>query len=448
MKNKLITLSCVTILMLLLTAPVGYGQTLTTLVSFDLTNGASPLAGLVQGRDGNFYGTTPQLFGTNDLGTVFKMTPAGALTTLVAFNGTNGANPRAGLVQGNDGNFYGTTAGSGASDRGMIFKITSAGELATLVSFNGTNGAAPQAGLVQGSDGNFYGTTADGGAFNLGTVFMMTPTGVLTTLVSFDGTNGAVPEACLVQGNDGNFYGTTVLGGDSYNGTVFMVTPSGTLTNLVSFNGFNGSNPYAGLMLGSDGNFYGTTVNAGPGGGYRYGTVFMVTPSGTLTTLYTFTGDDGGDSQTGLIEGSDGNFYGTTRFGGANAEGTVFKITPSGMLKTLVSFAGINGDEPLAGLTQGSDGNFYGTTYGGGMNGCGTVFRIEMPPVLTAVSDRGKFLLSWPTNDVGWTIQTTTDLALSNWSDSAELPTLVAGRYVTTNGMTNAVQFFRLHRSQ
>src|ERR1019366_4730199 len=214
MKNKLITLSCVTILMLLLTAPVGYGQTLTTLVSFDLTNGASPLAGLVQGRDGNFYGTTPQLFGTNDLGTVFKMTPAGALTTLVAFNGTNGANPRAGLVQGNDGNFYGTTAGSGASDRGMIFKITSAGELATLV--------------------------------------------------SFDGTNGAVPEACLVQGNDGNFYGTTVLGGDSYNGTVFMVTPSGTLTNLVSFNGFNGSNPYAGLMLGSDGNFYGTTVNAGP----------------------------------------------------------------------------------------------------------------------------------------------------------------------------------------
>jgi uncharacterized repeat protein (TIGR03803 family) len=399
MKNKLITHLCVTILMLLLTAPVGYGQTLTTLVSFDLTNGASPLAGLVQGSDGNFYGTTPQLFGTNDLGTVFKMTPAGALTTLVAFYGTNGANPRAGLVQG--------------------------------------------------SDGNFYGTTADGGAFNLGTVFMMTPTGVLTTLVSFDGTNGADPEACLVQGRDGNFYGTTVSGGDSYNGIVFMVTPSGTLTNLVSFNGFNGSNPYAGLILGSDGNFYGTTVNAGtgPGGGYHYGTVFMMTPSGALTTLHAFTGDDGGDSQTGLIEGRDGNFYGTTRFGGANAEGIVFKITPSGVLMTLVSFDGTNGDEPLAGLTQGGDGHFYGTTYGGGMNGDGTIFRIEMPPVLTAVSDKGELLLSWPTNNVGWTMQTATDLGLSNWADSSELPAIVAGSYVVTNSMTNAIQFFRLHRS-
>ena len=125
----------------------------------------------------------------------------------------------------------------------------------------------------------------------------MTPTGMLTTLVSFDGTNGADPEACLVQGNDGNYYGTTVLGGDSYNGTVFMVTPSGTLTNLISFNGFNGSNPDAGLMLGSDGNLYGTTGSAGPGGGfYSYGTVFMITPSGTLTTLHNFTGDDGAGS--------------------------------------------------------------------------------------------------------------------------------------------------------
>ena len=438
--------------MLLLTAPVGYGQTLTTLVSFDLTNGASPLAGLVQGRDGNFYGTTAQLFSTNELGTVFKMTPAGALTTLTTFYGTNGANPRAGLVQGNDGNFYGTTAAGGAFNCGTVFTMTPAGVLTTLVSFDGTNGADLEACLVQGNDGSFYGTTATGGAFNCGTVFRMTSTGGLTTLVSFDGTNGAEPEACLVQGRDGNFYGTTVLGGDSYSsGTVFMVTPSGTLTNLLSFNGFNGSNPCAGLILGSDGNFYGTTVNAGtgPGGGHHYGTVFMMTPSGALTTLYAFTaGDDGGDSQTGLIEGRDGNFYGTTRFGGANANGTVFKITPSGMLTTLVSFDGTNGDEPLADLTQGSDGHFYGTTYGGGMDGDGTIFRIEMPPILSAVPDRGELLLSWPTNNVGWTMQTATDLGVSNWADSSELPATVAGSYVVTNGMTNAIQFFRLHRSQ
>ena len=151
MKNKLITLSCVTILMLQLTAPAGYGQTLTALVSFAITNGALPLAGLVQGSDGNFYGTTSQTFSTNDIGTIFKMTPAGALTTLVAFNGTNGANPRAGLLQGNDGNFYGTTAGITESDPGMIFKMTPAGELTKLVSFNGTNGAAPQAGRCRGA---------------------------------------------------------------------------------------------------------------------------------------------------------------------------------------------------------------------------------------------------------------------------------------------------------
>lgn len=174
----------------------------------------------------------------------------------------------------------------------------------------------------------------------------------------------------------------------------------------------------------------------------------MMTPSGTLTTLHTFNGADGGDSQTGLIEGSDRNFYGTTRFGGTNANGTVFKITPSGALTSLISFDGTDGDEPLAGLTQGSDGNFYGTTYGGGVIGYGLVFRIEMPPVLTAISDKSKFLLSWPTNGAGWTIQATANLELSIWSDSAELPALVAGRYVITNGMTNAVQFFRLHRSQ
>jgi len=116
-------------------------------------------------------------------------------------------------------------------------------------------------------------------------------------------------------------------------------------------------------------------------------------------------------------------------------------------LTTLVSFDVTNGASPRAGLVRGSDGNFYGTTpQAFSTNVRGTVFK--MTPVLTAVSDGGEFLLSWPTNDVGWTLQTTTDLALSNWSDAAELPALVAGRHVITNGMTNAIQFFRLQRSQ
>jgi uncharacterized repeat protein (TIGR03803 family) len=142
--------------------------------------------------------------------------------------------PAAALVQGNDGNFYGTTASGGTkANNGTVYQMTPAGMLTTLVSFNGTNGSYPAAGLVQGSDGNFYGTTVSGGAGGLGTVFRVTPAGVLTTLVSFGKTNGAAPLAALVQGSDGNFYGTTSLGGNlSLNngagyGAVFKMTPAG-----------------------------------------------------------------------------------------------------------------------------------------------------------------------------------------------------------------------------
>lgn len=136
------------------------------------------------------------------------MTPAGALTTLVSFNGTNGSYPVAGLVQGSDGNFYGATVLGGANNRGTVFKMTPAGALTTLVSFNGLNGSSPFAALVQGTNGNFYGTTAGGNgywvsgsaSYNYGTVFEMTPVGVLTTLHVFSGANGYNPSAGLVLG--------------------------------------------------------------------------------------------------------------------------------------------------------------------------------------------------------------------------------------------------------
>jgi len=175
------------------------------------------------------------------LGTVFKMTPAGVLTTLVFFNGSNGGNQAAGLVQGTNGDFYGITALGGNLSLnlgygfGTVFKMTPAGTLTTQVSFNLANGYNPSAGLLQGSDGNFYGTTAGGGAGGGGTVFKMTPAGALTTLVSFHGTDGNSPQAPLVQGGDGNFYGTTTYGGAGGKGTVFQVTPAGALTTLVSF---------------------------------------------------------------------------------------------------------------------------------------------------------------------------------------------------------------------
>jgi uncharacterized repeat protein (TIGR03803 family) len=353
-----------------------------------------PSTALVQGNDGNFYGTTAY-GGTNNEGTLFQVTPAGVLTTLVSFNGANGSHPAAGLVEGNDGNFYGTTASGGTNgNNGTVFKMTSARTLTTLVYFNGTNGSYPLAGLVQGSDGNLYGTTVSGGAGGLGTVFQMTSAGVLTTLVSFSNANGAAALAGLAQGTDGSFYGTTSLGGNlSLNngagyGTVFKITPAGVLTRLAMFTGANGCYPTAGLAQGTNGNFYGTTDyggNVSTNAGYGLGTVFKMTPAGVLTTLVSFNLANGYNPSASLIQGSDGNFYGTTAGGGAHGCGTVFKMTPAGVLTTLVSFNGADGNSPQASLVQGSDGNFYGTTTYGGASGRGTMFQVTPAGGLTTL---------------------------------------------------------------
>jgi uncharacterized repeat protein (TIGR03803 family) len=344
-----------------------------------------PSAGLVQGSDGNFYGTTAYGGTNGNNGTVFQMTPAGALTTLVSFNGANGSHPLATLVQGTDGNFYGTTAYGGTNGNfGTVFQMTPAGALTMLVSFNGTNGIYPTAGLVRGTNGSFYGTTLFGGASGLsgfGTVFQMTPAGALTTLVSFNNTNGNEPFTALVQGTNGNFYGTTLGDNASGHGTVFQMTAAGALTTLLHFNGNTGDSPL-GLVQGSDGNFYDTTFGGGASGG---GTVFKMTPAGGLTTLVSFNRTNGINPLAALVQGSDGNFYGTTLCGGTGGAGTVFKMTPAGVLTTLISFTGANGNNPQGALVQGSDGNFYGTTEFGGTHGLGTVFQVTTNGTLTTL---------------------------------------------------------------
>src|SRR3989442_398809 len=241
---------------------------------------------------------------------------------------------------------------------------------------------SPVAPLIQGVDGNFYGTTSQGGAAGTGTVFQVTLAGAFTVLYTFTGgTDGDYPYAGVIQGADGNFYGTTYQGGASGAGTVFRLTPAGAITVLYAFTGgADGAYPYGGVILGTDGNLYGT---ASQGGAANAGIVFQLTPDGRLTALHASAGGatDGTYPLGGLIQGSDGNFYGTTLSGGGADGGTVFQVTPAGTTSILYAFTGANdGAYPYAGVIQASDGNFYGTSQSGGAFGAGTAFRLTTKP--------------------------------------------------------------------
>jgi uncharacterized repeat protein (TIGR03803 family) len=365
-------------------------------VNFAGANGANPGRPPIQGRDGNLYGTTTN-GGANGHGVLFKMTPAGALTPLYSFcpetGCADGSHPSA-LALGTDGNFYGGAANGGAFGYGTIFKVTGEDTLTTLHSFDGTDGASPFDRMVQVSSGNFYGTTPYGGnlgecgGIGCGTVFEITPSGTLTTLHDFcslpDCADGGVLFESLALDTDGDFYGATWVGGPANAGTVFKITPTGTLTTIYSFCVVDypfcsdGIRPL-GPVLGKDGNFYGTTASGGANG---EGSVFKITPSGTLTTIYSFCAQiacmDGSDARSGIILGSDGNFYGTTYYGGVHNEGTVFKITRAGVLTTLHSFDGTDGYDPIGVLFQATNGAFYGQTTLGGSGGDGTIFSLAV----------------------------------------------------------------------
>jgi uncharacterized repeat protein (TIGR03803 family) len=389
-------------------AQAAWAQPPTTLLSFNGTNGKKPDGTLIQATNGDFYGTTA-LGGANNscyqggCGTVFKITPSGTPTTLHSFDGADGEDPYAGLVEASNGDFYGTTPNGGNFGGancalygcGTVFKITPSGTLTTLHGFcsqaSCPDGEDPVAGLIQAANGDLYGTTYLGGANSAGTIFKITPNGALTTLYSFCSQSGckdgAGPQAALVQGTDGDLYGTTQ--GDGLYGSVFKITPSGTLTTLYSFcpspqtGCTDGYAPFAGLVQATNGDFYGTTEL---GGTKNFGTVFKITPAGALTTLYSFAdGADGGNPFAGLVLATDGNFYGTT-FSGAGG-GTIFKITPSGALTTLSSALA----SPYGGLVQATNGDFYGTTTEGGA-GYGTVFSLSvgLGPFVKTLPTSGK----------------------------------------------------------
>ena len=394
-------------------------QTFTRLTKFNGDNGAWPTFGsLIQGPDGNFYGTT-SFGGANNAGSVFKITPHGRVTSVYSFCSQAGCNdgqvPNDSLVQTLDGNFYGTTYEGGVINNGTVFELTPKGVLTTLHSFcssNCSDGLFPYAGLTLAPDGEFYGVTSrTGGAMSIyGTVFEMSQMGQLTTLYTFcartnciDGSSGA---RGLTLAANGNFYGVTGDGGAQSAGTIFKITPDGEFRTLHSFNRSDGATPNP-LIQATNGNLYGTTLG---GGTNNSGVIFELTPEGQFQVLYNFCSQmncaDGANPYAPLMEGSDGNFYGTTTFGGASqinhdslGFGTVYQITPAGQFTTLHTFCAGGGDcadgaYPEAGLTQGTDGNFYGVTYGrlACPGNCGTVFNLSMglAPFIEASQDFGR----------------------------------------------------------
>jgi uncharacterized repeat protein (TIGR03803 family) len=393
-------------------------QTFTLLYSFQGPNqseGSYPL-GLVQGTSGYLYGATAagggEGTGDDDSGTFFKINTSGKETILCSFYYTPCAGaqaPTANLVLGSNGIFY------GVDGDGQVFKVTASGKLTVLYT---SSASVPVAPLIQATNGDFYGTAKNGGIYNncygdCGSVFKITPAGKLTTLHSFCAvvqnsacTDGDEPTFALVQGSDGDLYGTTSGGGtdgvnDGY-GTIFKITPIGTLTTIYSFPGYTPSS--SALVQGADGNFYGTTSAGGTGTYGAGGTFFTATPSGDVTYLYNFCSLNhcaDGEQPTNIYLATDGNFYGITWSGGANNQGTIFQITPGGTLTTLHSFDGTDGSGPNGGgtLMQDTNGTFYGTMQEGGESwpGCsptcvGTIFSLDtgLGPFVETLPTSGK----------------------------------------------------------
>lgn len=384
-----VAISCITVL-------VGTGgPTVSTLYSFTgaSTDAAAPNGSLVQGRDGNLYGTAQG--GTN--GTFFKIALTGHETVLDFFvpeSRYDNTVPQVGVIEASDGNFYGTAAGPAESPySGGVFGVTPTGVVSTLFEAVGLEaGAEPWlGGVIESSAGYLYAIDNYDGeirgfAINGNT---QNPAPAPNNSPLPGGRMSGAPAASLLQASDGTFYLTTEA-------AVYKEI-AGTFTPIYSFGGVpnDASSPNVPLIQGSDGNLYGTTAFGGtpsaacPNG---CGTVFRITPAGAETVLHSF-GSSAADGQTpsgALVQGIDGNFYGLTSAGGdtpINASatpncncGTIFRITPTGAETVLYSFGTNAADGTLPGgaLLQASDGNFYGTTASGGTGNAGTVFKLVL----------------------------------------------------------------------
>ncbi|MBZ5572319.1 MAG: hypothetical protein LAO09_10635 [Acidobacteriia bacterium] len=371
-------------------------QTFTTLFNFDFTSGVWPVGPLVQGTDGDLYGTTFQ--GGDCCGTVFRTNLTGDVTTIYSFcssgDCSDGSIPRW-LILATDGNFYGSTANGGVNNNGIIFKLTPVGQLTTVHRFSWADGAVP-GGIIEADDGYLYGTTGAGGKSrwcpDCGTVFKIASDGTFSSLFSLcvqpdcegDGGNPGP----LIQGSDGALYDTLGEGGLHGAGAAFRITRSGKYSTLFSFITSKGKQPGGGLVE-SGGSFYGNTCY---GGQYTHGTVFSIAPN-KFSRLHSFIPNtEGFCPAEKLLKASDGNFYGTTMEDGPGGAGTIFQITPDGTLITLHGFDGYDGSSPIGPLFQATNGIIYGTTAYGGGNSWGTLFSLDMglPPFVAFVRDSGR----------------------------------------------------------
>lgn len=358
---------------------------ITTFASFNSINGDFPQGAVTFDTSGNLFGTT-NIGGASGDGTVFEVARGSStLTTVLSFSGSNGSFPQGALTFDSIGDLFGTTDSGGPGNNGTVFEIAKAsGNLTTLATFNGSNGAYPEAGVILDASGDLFGTTESGGAVGSGTVFEITKgSGIVTTLVNFDiwntysTSNGAYPVAPVIFDSSGNLFGTTSAGGANGCGTVFEIAKgSGALTTLATFMVSNGENPEAAVTFDSSGDLFGTTEGANSSA--VWGTVFEIAKgSGTLTTISSFNGTDGGNPKAAVTFDTSGNLFGTTSGGGADGYGTVFEIAKgSNSLSTLASFNGTDGEAPEAAVALDTSGNLFGTTYNGGAAGDGALFEL------------------------------------------------------------------------
>jgi uncharacterized repeat protein (TIGR03803 family) len=418
------------VLALLVVATAAKAQTYTVVHYFDGRNGEAPSGLLAQGRDGGLYGTTEEGGGTQK-GAVFAVKTSGSWRILFRFEGVHGAAPTSGLTLGTDGAFYGPTLFGGdmtcqpGFGCGTIFRITGSGTLTNLYNFFNPD-AAGSSPLIQGTDGDFYSSST----FAL--AYKVTPSGAFTQFSPYLGQgNGGI-----LQATDGNLYGGTLNGGSNIAcsngcGVVYQIAPHGNGKIFYDFDGIHGQAPSGLLIQANDGNFYGTAQG---GGAYGGGVVFKLTPSAQIMVLHNFADPhDPGDGilpRSGLLQASDGNFYGTTEIGGTANSGVLFQITPAGSYSILHNFDSLHGFNPRL-VMQHTNGKIYGLADGGPMN-LGLLYSLDagLNPFIKLVSSSAK--VGIPIKILGQGFTGTTNVSFNGtpatftvWSDtylSAKVP--------------------------